>query len=291
MSEFKFEALFYFLTLAESQNYSAAADKLFITQQALSKSIKQLEKNLGFTLFERIERTQRLTLAGQAFLLKARILLGELQKIESHFQGNTLPFLHQKIRIAAPIVPRLPTFLVMKQFLRNNSNICFEYQHELTLQAAEQQLLKGEIDLAFYLMPPTSPHLSFQIVNLNRFVMVVQPEQLNRSWDEFSLILLKPVFQAYQSLYWPLALRHLPVVAEADQDTALFLCQLGKGAMYLPESMVFNRLSLKKLVALPDLPFEHQLSSYLIWNPDLNPEQPASHFIKQILARVSSKPE
>jgi DNA-binding transcriptional LysR family regulator len=286
MSEFKFEALFYFVTLAETPRYSEAAEKLYITQQALSKSIKQLEKNLGVTLFQRTGRTQTLTLAGQQFLFKARALLSELQKIETHFQSHSVEALPRKIRIAAPVTPRLPTFLVMKQFLRTHVNLCFEYHQELSLATAEQQLLKGELDCAFYLMPPTSPHLRSQIVDRNRFVMVVQPEQAHRAWHEWSLILLKPVFQAYQPLYLPFALQHLPVVAEADQDTALYLCQLGKGAMYLPESMVFNRLSLNKLVALPELPFAHHLTSYLIWNPERCADQPASHFIKHVLARI-----
>ncbi|PIQ26947.1 hypothetical protein COW36_17095 [bacterium (Candidatus Blackallbacteria) CG17_big_fil_post_rev_8_21_14_2_50_48_46] len=286
MSEFSFESLFYFLTLAESLHFSEAADKLYITQQALSKRIKQLEKKLGYPLFQRSGRRQELTLAGHQFVDKARALLSELQNIEDHFQGHSLPFSEQKIRIAAPIIPRLPTFLVMKQFIRANLPVCFEYQQELSLQVAESQLLKGQLDCAFYLMPPNSPDLCSQIVDLNRFVMVVQPELAHRSWDEWSLILLNPVFAAYRALYWPSALRHLPVVAEADQDTALHLCELGKGAMYLPESNVFNRLRQNKLVALSSLPFEHYLISYLIWNPEISPDNPASHFIKQVLARV-----
>ena len=39
----EFRNLYYFLQLCEEKNYSSAAGKLYITQQALSKSIKALE--------------------------------------------------------------------------------------------------------------------------------------------------------------------------------------------------------------------------------------------------------
>lgn len=45
--------LVYFVQVCEDKNYSIAACKLFITQQALSKSIKTLEAELGSSLFKK----------------------------------------------------------------------------------------------------------------------------------------------------------------------------------------------------------------------------------------------
>lgn len=54
----------YFLTLAEELHFWNSAEKLFITQSALSRQIKALEEELGVQLFERSKRTVKLTKAG-----------------------------------------------------------------------------------------------------------------------------------------------------------------------------------------------------------------------------------
>ena len=61
----EFLNLYYFLQLCEEKNYSSAAGKLYITQQALSKSIKALEKELGAALFTKTPQGIRLTAYGE----------------------------------------------------------------------------------------------------------------------------------------------------------------------------------------------------------------------------------
>ena len=58
----------YFVKSAEYLNFSEAAKHLFITQSTLSQQIKQLENELGFTLFLRNSRHIALTEAGEEFL-------------------------------------------------------------------------------------------------------------------------------------------------------------------------------------------------------------------------------
>ena len=55
----------YFLTVGEMLNFRKAAEKLGIAQPALSRSIRHLEQQLGFTLFERSTRRVALTPAGE----------------------------------------------------------------------------------------------------------------------------------------------------------------------------------------------------------------------------------
>ena len=57
----------YFRKLAEVQHFTRAAEALFITQPALSNSIKQLENELGIPLFEQHGRNVRLTKYGKEF--------------------------------------------------------------------------------------------------------------------------------------------------------------------------------------------------------------------------------
>jgi len=62
----------YFVEIAECGSFSGAAERLYIAQSALSRQITALEQQLGTPLFERTARLPRLTLAGQAFLERAR---------------------------------------------------------------------------------------------------------------------------------------------------------------------------------------------------------------------------
>ena len=62
----------YFIKSAEYLNFSEAAKHLYITQSTLSQQIKQLEFELGFTLFARNSRHIELTEAGEEFLPYAK---------------------------------------------------------------------------------------------------------------------------------------------------------------------------------------------------------------------------
>ena len=65
----------YFVAVAEMENVSRAALKLHVSQPALSKQIRDLEDEIGFSLLERTAKSVRLTQAGRAFLAEARAIL------------------------------------------------------------------------------------------------------------------------------------------------------------------------------------------------------------------------
>src|SRR5207302_3602867 len=65
----------YFVAVAEMENVSRAALKLHVYQPALSRQIRDLEDEIGFSLLERTAKSVRLTDAGRAFLDNARALL------------------------------------------------------------------------------------------------------------------------------------------------------------------------------------------------------------------------
>jgi DNA-binding transcriptional LysR family regulator len=69
-----------FVAAAETGQFSEAAAKLAITQQAVSKRVAALEKDLGVRLFTRTARGAQLTIDGQAFLPRARDLLQAAQR-------------------------------------------------------------------------------------------------------------------------------------------------------------------------------------------------------------------
>ena len=77
----------YFLAIAETGNFTKAAERLFVSQPSLSAGIRKLEKELGVTLFERGGRKVLLTTAGHFFLDKARNILTEYQDALHQLRG------------------------------------------------------------------------------------------------------------------------------------------------------------------------------------------------------------
>lgn len=72
-----------FLAVAELESFSLAAERLHITQPAVSKRIRQLENNVRVELFDRIGKRSILTPNGHAFRAHAERILQELQAYRS----------------------------------------------------------------------------------------------------------------------------------------------------------------------------------------------------------------
>lgn len=68
------------IAVAEELNFSRAAERLRLTQPALSKQIFELEAQLGFRLFERTHHAVALTDAGRAFIEEAREALSHVER-------------------------------------------------------------------------------------------------------------------------------------------------------------------------------------------------------------------
>ena len=69
----------YFLELAKTLNFSAAASSLYISQPALSRQVSALENELQIRLFERSTKHVRLTKAGKALSEDLAVIMTELE--------------------------------------------------------------------------------------------------------------------------------------------------------------------------------------------------------------------
>ncbi len=76
----EFRQLRYFLAVADQLHFRRAAELVHVAQPALSQQIRQLEEELGVTLFERTKRSVVLTQAGRVFYERAHAVLDSADK-------------------------------------------------------------------------------------------------------------------------------------------------------------------------------------------------------------------
>ena len=74
----------YFIAVAETKSFTNAARNYFIAQTAMSQQISALEKELGFLLFHRSNRSVELTQAGQTLYEQVRPLVLDLERAVEH---------------------------------------------------------------------------------------------------------------------------------------------------------------------------------------------------------------
>ncbi len=173
----------YFLIVTEEMNFTKAAKRLFISQQALSQHIQKLEKHFGILLFD---RTPPLTLtpAGKSLEKYARQLLAlqreserELQDIKDFRSGEvTVGVTHVR---GAVMLPYLLTHFY-KEFPQVTIHL-----FEGTSLEVQEALLEGRIDVSIG-FPPIHTHLvtseflmedQFQLVVPETIIDTYIPEQ------------------------------------------------------------------------------------------------------------------
>lgn len=75
----------YVLTVAQSSSMREAASKLYVSQPALSASIRELEDELGILIFERSNKGITLTEAGHEFISYAKKALSQYEILEDKY--------------------------------------------------------------------------------------------------------------------------------------------------------------------------------------------------------------
>ncbi len=141
----------YFLAVAENLHFRKAAEHLYISQPALSRQIKQMEDDLGITLFERHNRKVELTKAGLFLKDELSTYLKHLNDIFSHakllndgFHGNLkLGYVGSAIK---DIIPNL-----LLEFRKLHNRIIFSLK-EMDNKKQIEGLLNFDIDLGFVRM-------------------------------------------------------------------------------------------------------------------------------------------
>lgn len=142
-----------FVAVARTGSVSRAAEQLHLTQPAISLKLKQLQANLGLTLFSRRPQGLALTSDGHALLPAAEKALASAQAFE-----QTAGMLHSTLRgklsigtIVDPEFLRLGAFL--SRLMARAPQLETELQHGMS-GSVLNRIAQGDLDVGFYLAPP-----------------------------------------------------------------------------------------------------------------------------------------
>jgi DNA-binding transcriptional LysR family regulator len=140
------QQLEYFKTIAETENFTEAANLLSVTQPALSKAISKLEEELGVPMFEKHGRNIQLTRYGSLFLTHTQTALREISEGVQELKDMANP---ETGTVSISSLFTLGTRLIpeaVSEFLIAYPNIKFEYCME-TAENILKGLSNGRFDL------------------------------------------------------------------------------------------------------------------------------------------------
>ena len=161
----------YFVAVAETGNFTRAAEHSNISQPSLSQQILNLESEVGHKLFHRLGRKAVLTEAGNAFLERARRILVEVENAAKELSDH--PRLGRRITVGA--VQTVMPYLVAPLIAQAKNDL-----PNLTIAAREdfrtdlvRAVVDGDVDLAVVPQPVEDHRLSIEPLLTEPLLLVV----------------------------------------------------------------------------------------------------------------------
>ena len=164
-----------FVAIAELGTFTAGAQRVHVTQAAISMQIRQLETDLGARLFIRAPRHVMLTEAGEQLLQRARQILrdhdaavDEIAELAGAERGR-LRVGSASAMVTTDVLPKLLRE-VRKQHTRSEITVASG-----TSETLVQQILAGEIDLAFVSLPVEARGINTERLSQDQLVAIASP--------------------------------------------------------------------------------------------------------------------
>lgn len=250
-----------FLEIARAQSVSIAADRLNITQPAVSRSLKELENMLGTPLFDRVGRGIRLNEAGRVFQAHASASMVELMRGRDRIaKGSDL-----SIQLSIGVLPTAATDLLPRAALRFREEMPHVRLHLLTGPnwLLFNQLRDGAVDLVVGRMPEkdAAAGVTFQQLYVEDVVLVCRPDHplLAESAPElrladYTLILPPKGAVISQTVERYLASIGLPEMRAAFETVALpvgrKIARLSDALWFISRGVVADELSAGSLTVV-----------------------------------------
>lgn len=165
----------YVLAVAEYQNFTKAAQKVFVTQPTLSMQIQKLEDELDIQIFDRTKKPIQLTETGRKIVNQARNIVNESDRIQD-IVDQQKGFIGGEFRLG--VIPTvMPTLLPMflNNFIKKYPKVKLKIE-ELHTEAIIERLKEGHLDAAIAATPLELDSIKEQVLYYEPFVAYVPKE-------------------------------------------------------------------------------------------------------------------
>ena len=164
-----------FVAIAETGTFTAAAERVHVTQAAISMQIRQLERESGARLFVRAPRRVILTEAGEKLLDRAHLILreyaaalDELAALTGAEQGRL------RIGSASAMVSADPLPQILKELRKIHPGVETSVASG-TSEDLVQRILSGELDAAFVSLPVDARGIQTELLSEDSLVGIASP--------------------------------------------------------------------------------------------------------------------
>ncbi|MCU1736704.1 MULTISPECIES: LysR family transcriptional regulator [unclassified Pseudomonas] len=161
-----------FLAVAQSLSFAVAGERLYLSQSALSLTIKALEEGLGGRLFSRNTRNVALTPEGEVLVPLARRLIADWDNAEDELRQR---FTLQRGRVTLAAMPSFAGNLlppILKTFRARYPQVNVTVNDVINEQVLEM-VRDGQVELGVAFEPQQGSSLTFTPLYIDRFVAVV----------------------------------------------------------------------------------------------------------------------
>src|SRR5262245_3335943 len=179
----------YFIAVAEELNFSRAARRLNMAQPPLSVAIRQLEQEIGTSLFVRSSREVRLTEAGTAFLSGARRTLAEADATVVAAQRAAAGE-HGTLHIGYSWSARFQTLPALGQAFKASRPEVELLAEEMWNGRMRDALRAGAIDVAVSLCPDVVGELAYELIRSEPVVAVLAADHELAAEESIALVAL-----------------------------------------------------------------------------------------------------
>jgi DNA-binding transcriptional LysR family regulator len=162
-----------FREVAETLNFTKAAQRLHLTQSAVSHQIRTLERDIGEPLFIRAKRGVKLSEAGVVALDHARRILDESEALKERFSGGEKTPVG-RVRAAAATQAFVYLFApLFESFMRAHPWVEVSFRSTSSTDQTIADIQSGTADVGFASLPVYSPALKVQELFQDELVAVV----------------------------------------------------------------------------------------------------------------------
>src|SRR5271170_4207822 len=182
----EFHQLRYVCAIADTGNFSRAAERCQVAQPSLSQQVLKLEEELGTKLFDRLGRSIRLTEAGRAFIPRARAILEQMEAARSTAADQNTDL---RGSVAVGVIPTVAPYLMpgyAAAFARNYPDAKLRIVEETTSVLVEG-LRNLSIDVAILALPLRHKDLELFPIRTEPLFAVLKKNHPRASAESLSL--------------------------------------------------------------------------------------------------------